>query len=61
MRQTQRRLTNLIRHVRNDLTSEGDLMPPPYAVRIRTPDGWQDIAMSGPPGTFRWHVQLQLR
>ena len=22
-------------------------MPGPYAVRIRTPDGWQDIAMSG--------------
>ena len=22
-------------------------MPPPYAVKIRTPDGWQDIALQG--------------
>ena len=25
-------------------------MPGPYAVRIRTPDGWQDIALQGPTG-----------
>jgi hypothetical protein len=25
-------------------------MPGPYAVRVRTADGWQDIAMTGPPG-----------
>lgn len=25
-------------------------MPGPYAVRVRTPDGWQDIAMIGPQG-----------
>jgi hypothetical protein len=25
-------------------------MPPPYAIRVRTADGWQDIALVGPPG-----------
>ena len=26
-------------------------MAGPYAVRVRTPDGWQDIALIGPPGS----------
>ena len=25
-------------------------MPGPYAVKVRTPDGWQDLAVVGPPG-----------